>query len=99
MKTEGEPSKTLEFRTDVTGPSAPLIVNLTCETTSDALHVYWERPTVFYNSIDYFFIYYRSEDKSDSEFEEVAVPGGGVNTKLEHYVRHLIDICFGIYGN
>ena len=30
----------------------------------------------------------RSEDKSDSEFEEVAVPGGGVNTKYEHYVRH-----------
>ncbi|XP_054161930.1 tyrosine-protein phosphatase 99A-like isoform X2 [Oppia nitens] len=85
QKTEGESSKAVEYRTDVTGPSAPQIVNLTCETTSDALHVFWERPSVYYNSIDYFFIYYRSEHNSDNEFEEVAVPGGGANTRYEHY--------------
>ena len=86
MKTEGEPSKTIEFRTDVTGPSPPIIVNLTCDTTNNTLHVSWERPTIFFNSIDYFFIQYRSEDKSDTEFEELAVPGGGVNSRELHLV-------------
>ncbi len=89
-KTEGESSRTLEFRTDVSGPNAPLIVNLTCQ-SNDALHVQWERPSVFYNSIDYYFIYYRSEHRSDTEFEEIAISAGGVNAHYDHDVSQLLS--------
>lgn len=97
MKTEGEPSKTIELRTDVTGPSAPVIVNLTCDISNNTLHVSWERPVIFFNSIDYFFIQYRSEDKSDTEFEELAVPGGGVNSRELHSVG--IQSSFGAFSD
>ncbi len=88
-KTEGESSRTLEFRTDVSGPSAPLIVNLTCQ-SNDALHVQWEQPSIYYNSIDYYFIYYRSEHKSDTEFEEIAVSAGGAYSNHNQDVSQLL---------
>ncbi|XP_054722094.1 tyrosine-protein phosphatase 99A-like, partial [Uloborus diversus] len=69
-KHEGDPSKILEFHTDVQGPSAPYIVNLTCQTL-DSLYVQWERPQIFFNRIDYYFVHYRSENNWD--FEEIAM--------------------------
>ncbi|OTF80580.1 hypothetical protein BLA29_011393, partial [Euroglyphus maynei] len=42
-RSEGEASRTIEFRTDVSGPSAPYITNITCE-GDDALIVQWTRP-------------------------------------------------------
>ncbi|GFU26415.1 tyrosine-protein phosphatase 99A [Nephila pilipes] len=69
-KHEGETSKILEFHTDVQGPSAPYIVNLTCQSL-DSLYVQWERPQVFFNRIDYYFVHYRSENNWD--FEEIAM--------------------------
>ncbi|KAG8195656.1 hypothetical protein JTE90_004989 [Oedothorax gibbosus] len=69
-KHEGETSKILEFHTDVQGPSAPYIVNLTCQTL-DSLYVQWERPQIFFNRIDYYFVHYRSENNWD--FEEIAM--------------------------
>jgi len=72
QRTEGEASRTLEFQTDVSGPSAPFIVNLTCE-GDDALFVQWQRPELIYYKIDYYFVYYRSEHDSDTDFEEIAI--------------------------
>ena len=74
----------MTFQTDVSGPSSPRILNLTCQ-NNEALYLHWERPSVYYNSVDYYFLYYRSEDKRDDEFEEISIysPNGG----YEH------DVC------
>ncbi|XP_011312155.1 tyrosine-protein phosphatase 99A isoform X2 [Fopius arisanus] len=57
---EGEPSDHIMQKTDVAGPSAPIILNLTCQ-SRDAMYVYWSRPETFWNSIDYYYIMYRNE--------------------------------------
>ena len=87
QRTEGEASRTLEFLTDVSGPSAPYIVNLTCE-GDDALIVQWSRPEQFFNKIDYYFVYYRSEHDSDTDFEEIAINIPGFETVTEHDVSY-----------
>ena len=86
-RSEGEASRTIEFRTDVSGPSAPYITNLTCE-GDDALIVQWTRPELFYHKIDYYFVYYRSEHDSDDNFEEIPINIPGFDTSFEHYVRN-----------
>ncbi|XP_067128847.1 tyrosine-protein phosphatase 99A-like isoform X4 [Centruroides vittatus] len=67
-KTEGDSSRIIDVRTDVQGPSAPNIVNLTCQSL-DSLFLQWERPQTFYRNIDYYLVYYRSEDSW--EFQEL----------------------------
>lgn len=82
VRTEGEASRTLEFRTDVSGPSSPYIVNLTCD-GDDAIIVQWTKPEEYYYKIDYYFVFYRSEHESDAEFDEIAVNVPGYD--LENY--------------
>ncbi|ODN00699.1 Tyrosine-protein phosphatase 99A [Orchesella cincta] len=69
-KNEGESSDAIVVKTDVRGPSPPRIVNVSC-LAEDALFIAWQRPTKFYNSIDFFYIDYRSEEWKD--FEEITV--------------------------
>ena len=70
-KNEGESSDTIEVKTDVGGPSPPRILNLSC-LALDALFVQWQRPTKFYNTIDYYYVDYRNEEWLD--FEELVLP-------------------------
>ncbi|XP_049782864.1 tyrosine-protein phosphatase 99A-like isoform X1 [Schistocerca cancellata] len=63
-KYEGEPSAAIYHKTDVKGPSAPQILNVTCH-SHDTIYLQWERPTEFYNTIDYYYILYRDEFSSD----------------------------------
>lgn len=58
LKNEGKQSDPILQKTDVSGPSAPIIVNLTCH-TSDTLHLRFKRPTIFYNSIDFYIIWFK----------------------------------------
>lgn len=58
LKYDGEPSDPVIQRTDIAGPSAPQIINLTCH-SQDALYLQWKRPTTFYNSIDLYVINYK----------------------------------------
>lgn len=60
-KNEGEPSDQIIRRTDITGPSAPLILNLTCQ-SHQSLYIQWARPVTFSGSIDYYYINYRPEN-------------------------------------
>ena len=60
--------------TDVDGPSAPLITNLTCN-DEHSIYLEWERPGVVYKNIDSYLVYYRSEDKW--QFEEVVLERNG----------------------
>lgn len=67
-KIEGESSRILEVLTDVQGPNSPTIINVTCSSL-DSLYLQWERPTNFYNQIDYYYVYYRPEESWS--FEEI----------------------------
>ena len=60
--------------TDVAGPSAPIITNLTCKDES-SIYLQWDRPQVVYKTIDYYYIYYQFDGKT--QFREVAVGMNG----------------------
>ena len=60
--------------TDVAGPSAPIITNLTCKDES-SIYLQWDRPQVVYKTIDYYYIYYMFDGKT--QFREVAVGMNG----------------------
>ncbi|KAF6216641.1 hypothetical protein GE061_000987 [Apolygus lucorum] len=53
-------------RTDVSGPGPPRITNLTC-IPPNSFFVEWQKPTVFFDTIDYYYISYRTEHSKDSE--------------------------------
>lgn len=79
---EGQSSRTIEIRTDVQGPSAPKLVNVTCA-SDDSLYLRWERPSNYYNNIDYYFVYYRPEESW--EFAELTLSGS--RESIDHEVR------------
>lgn len=68
---EGAPSEAVENRTDVCSPSAPEIMDATCE-SQNSLRLSWRRPTNF-TTIDFYYISYRSE--KDWNFEEMELEG------------------------
>lgn len=55
-KHDGNPSETVTNKTDIAGPSAPRILNLTCQ-KSDMIFVHWERPRTISYSLDFYYIY------------------------------------------
>ena len=69
-KHEGAKSETLSFRTDVGGPSEPLLTNVTCRADTSIL-VRWRRPRQLRGSIDFYYVMYRGE--YDSDLEQVQV--------------------------
>ncbi|XP_076175858.1 putative receptor-type tyrosine-protein phosphatase mosPTP-1 isoform X6 [Ptiloglossa arizonensis] len=62
-KFEGEPSDHIIRRTDISGPSPPTILNVTCQ-TDDSIYIQWARPNFFSGSIDYYFIKYHIENSN-----------------------------------
>lgn len=60
-KNEGEPSDQIIRRTDIIGPSAPTILNLTCQ-SHESVYVHWARPAHFWGTIDYYDIRYQKEN-------------------------------------
>lgn len=68
LKYDGEPSDPVIQRTDIAGPSAPQIINLTCH-SQDALYLQWRRPTTFYNSIDFYVINYK--ESSYTNYQQI----------------------------
>lgn len=65
QKNEGETSDAVFAKTDISGPSAPVILNLTCA-TQDSIYLHWARPREFFNSIDYYYVTYTSEHSNDN---------------------------------
>lgn len=63
---EGVLSDSIFHKTDIMGPSAPRIVNLTCQ-SNDSLFLQWQRPAEFYNSIDVYSVKYKIENSEDYE--------------------------------
>ncbi|XP_058457054.1 tyrosine-protein phosphatase 99A [Malaya genurostris] len=68
-KNDGDPSE-VSTRTDISGPSAPKVVNLTCH-NQDALFFGWRIPQTYYNTIDYYIISYRNVVFAD--FREIRI--------------------------
>lgn len=57
-KFEGEPSDPVFQRTDISGPSQPIIMNLTCH-SEDSIVLKWKRPFEYYQTIDSYVVNYR----------------------------------------
>ncbi|XP_063219446.1 tyrosine-protein phosphatase 99A-like isoform X2 [Bacillus rossius redtenbacheri] len=72
----GNNSDEVRQKTDVAGPNAPQIVNITCQ-SHDSLFIQWQRPLEFYNTIDFYYVSYRNENVWD--FEEIVI-----ETSKEH---------------
>ncbi|GAB6020093.1 hypothetical protein CHUAL_002826 [Chamberlinius hualienensis] len=70
---EGEPSEMLTTWTDVEAPSQPQLVNVSCQ-SHDSIYLQWQRPHLYYNQVDYYYVYYRSEKSWDFQQLGVASP-------------------------
>lgn len=68
-KNEGDASDAVTQRTDISGPSAPIVSNLTCHNL-DALYLRWKRPQ-YYNTIDYYIVSFRLV--AQHEFQEIKI--------------------------
>ncbi|KAJ8936513.1 hypothetical protein NQ314_012377 [Rhamnusium bicolor] len=55
-KHEGFPSESVMATTDINGPSAPRVLNLSCQ-ANETIFIQWERPSNYYYSIDYYYVY------------------------------------------
>lgn len=73
-------------RTDVTGPSAPIVVNLTCA-SYDAIYLRWKRPLEYFNTIDFYIISYKTVAQPD--FQEIKF-----NASATHLETGVIIIIF-----
>lgn len=60
-KNDGEVSDPVYNMTDIGGPSAPRVLNSTCQ-TQDTMFIQWARPDHFFYSIDYYYIYINLDD-------------------------------------
>ncbi|XP_075218273.1 protein tyrosine phosphatase 99A isoform X2 [Lycorma delicatula] len=87
---EGAPSDAIMQRTDVSGPGPPRIMNVTC-IEYNTLFVQWERPSVFYNNIDVYYILYRSEDSFRFQRKEFSASNNKLETTLTTYINNLTD--------
>ncbi|XP_015791825.1 tyrosine-protein phosphatase 99A isoform X1 [Tetranychus urticae] len=76
----GNETPPLEITTEVKGPSAPIIVNLTC--SLDSLYLQWEKPVNYYKSVDHYLVYYRSENSRD--FHHISLPN-----QLQYQINNL----------
>lgn len=56
---DGNASAPLLQRTDIAAPSPPTITNLACQKDGTIL-LRWKRPLVFYNTIDFYIVSYKS---------------------------------------
>ncbi|KAB0798293.1 hypothetical protein PPYR_09286 [Photinus pyralis] len=55
-KNEGERSDSIINKTDISGPSPPIILNLTCQ-AQDTIFLHWQRPLESPSTIDFYHIY------------------------------------------
>lgn len=89
-KNEGDASEAVTQKTDISGPSPPIVVNLTCH-NQDALYLRWKRPLEYYNSIDFYIISYRIVSQHD--FQEIKF-----NASATHLETAVIFIAFYGFG-
>lgn len=69
FKNEGQSSEPIEVLTDVTGPDAPTLRNMSC-VNDITLSVEWALPISYDRSVDYFILQYRIQPPASSEAAE-----------------------------
>lgn len=79
-KNDGEASEVSQ-RTDISGPSAPKVVNLTCHSQHE-LFFGWRIPQTYYNTIDYYIISYRNIEHSEYKDIRLSVNASIVETSM-----------------
>lgn len=86
---EGEASDSIVQITDISGPSPPIVVNLTCQ-THDSVFLRWKRPLEFYRSIDFYTIAYRRDEQH--AFKEFIINANPAHLELavNVHTRHTI---------
>lgn len=85
LKNEGESSDYTINKTDISGPSSPQILNLTCQ-TQDTIFVQWARPAEFYNDIEYYYIYLYG----DFTFDNITISGSKEHLETSVSARRLL---------
>lgn len=70
QKHEGYASDSVIVTTDINGPSAPRILNLSCQ-ANETIHIYWQIPSSFYYSIDYYYVYV---NLGNSLYDNITIP-------------------------
>lgn len=63
---DGEASDNVIQMTDISGPSPPQVVNLTCH-SQDALYVRWKRPFEYFNTIDFYQIIFKNLENNEQQ--------------------------------
>lgn len=91
LKYDGEPSDPVIQRTDISGPTEPRIINLTCH-SQDAIYLQWRRPTSFYNSIDYYVINYRENSYNSWQQIQLNTSAAFAETAVSYLILYLINM-------
>jgi receptor-type tyrosine-protein phosphatase gamma len=86
LKYDGEPSDPVIQRTDISGPTEPRIINLTCH-SQDAIYLQWRRPTSFYNSIDYYVINYRENSYTNWQQIQLNTSAAFAETAVSLFIQ------------
>lgn len=76
---DGEASDSIIQITDISGPSPPIVVNLTCH-SHDTLYLRWKRPFEYYRSIDFYTIAYRRQEQH--AFQEIIINASATHLEL-----------------
>lgn len=90
-KYEGEPSDPVFQRTDISGPSQPIIVNLTCH-SEDSIALRWRRPLEYYQTIDSYVVNYRMVGRERFREIELNASADVLETSVSIYIT---EILFG----
>lgn len=77
----GDSSSPLKFRTDLSAPSAPQSVNVTCF-TQDTILVQWLRPEKFYEKIDFYYVQYKPDSNSLHEEKKMLAKRDKIHNEL-----------------
>lgn len=101
----GNSSEEITQWTDISGPSPPLVTNLTC-LSEDVLFISWKRPLEFYHTLDWYSVTYRNIQYNDlheivinttanniaNEVSSIRVTTDMVWLKISNWSRFLIFV-------
>nr|XP_023025132.1 tyrosine-protein phosphatase 99A [Leptinotarsa decemlineata] len=85
LKHEGYPSESVIATTDISGPSAPNVFNVTC-LANETIHIQWERPANFHYSIDYYYLYIYLGNRL---YHNITIPTSKENLETTYVLKNV----------
>ena len=95
LKNEGKSSEPLIVTTDVRAPGPPNVANLSCQ-NGNTMFLKWQRPTLYYRTVDVYHVFYKKE--KDLDWNEQVVET--VNNTINHMVsspNYVLSLLRSIY--